>query len=238
MAANKRIRRLQKVISHGRRRRQGGSIHVFFIQWREGTSVDLPRPSRKCDSATLSWGNSGVIRYLARDFCTPLPGLNMSEPIRHQDIGIIVVDHGSRRPESNDMLLSVVKLFAEQTDYRIIEPAHMELAEPTIEQAFDRCVERGAKVVVCHPYFLLPGRHWNQDIPNLTAAAAKRHPGIRWMVTAPLGLNEKLPMVMSDAIAHCLSRVAGEAEECPACRGTGKCRINTVAETSGDVVIS
>jgi len=145
-----------------------------------------------------------------------------------EHLGVIVVDHGSRRAESNDMLLGVVKLFMDETDYRIVEPAHMELAEPTIAQAFDKCVERGAKVVICNPYFLLPGRHWNQDIPNLVAAAASKHPGIKWMVTAPLGLNAKLPAVMEDAIQHCLSRVQGEAEECPACAGTGKCKLNEV----------
>lgn len=152
----------------------------------------------------------------------------MTESLDHNQIGIIVVDHGSRRPESNDLLLAVVKLFAEQSDYPIIEPAHMELAEPTIEQAFDRCVQRGAKIVVCHPFFLLPGKHWNQDIPNLTAAAAGKHPGIRWMVTAPIGMNEKMPLVMNDAIDHCLMHVQGKADECTVCAGTGKCQLHTV----------
>ena len=35
----------------------------------------------------------------------------------------------------------------------------MELAEPSIEQAFDKCVAQGATFVVVHPYFLAPGRH-------------------------------------------------------------------------------
>ena len=37
----------------------------------------------------------------------------------------------------------------------IVEPAHMELAEPSIATAFARCVERGATTVVVFPYFLL-----------------------------------------------------------------------------------
>lgn len=31
-----------------------------------------------------------------------------------------------------------------------------------------------------------------QDIPSLTAEAAKDHPGISYIITAPLGLHEKL----------------------------------------------
>ena len=88
--------------------------------------------------------------------------------------GVIIVDHGSRRDESNRMLEQVAALFAERfaRRYGVVEPAHMELAEPSIATAFDRCVALGARRVVVMPYFLLPGRHWDQDIPALTAAAS------------------------------------------------------------------
>lgn len=160
---------------------------------------------------------------------TPATPPENNDPITNEQLGIIVVDHGSRRSESNDMLLEVVDRFEQATDYPIVEPAHMELAEPSIATAFDKCVARGAKVVVCHPYFLLPGRHWNQDIPNLTAEAAKKHPGIRWMVTAPLGLHALMAQVMDSRIKHCLSRVQGQADECEVCQGTGKCQLHTEA---------
>jgi sirohydrochlorin ferrochelatase len=144
--------------------------------------------------------------------------------------GIIIVDHGSRRAESNDMLLEVVAQFRRATDWPIIEPAHMELAEPSIATAFGRCVERGATTIVVHPYFLLPGRHWHTDIPALTAEAAASHPGTRFLVTAPLGLHPQMSAVMQDRVVHCLAHVAGEAEECEVCRGTGRCELRA-AET-------
>jgi sirohydrochlorin ferrochelatase len=119
--------------------------------------------------------------------------------------GIIVVDHGSRREESNALLAEVVAMFRERTGYDIVEPAHMELAEPTIEQAFDRCVARGAKAIVVHPYFLGPGKHWREDIPALAAAAAAKHPGVDYRVTAPLGLHPKMTEVMQARIEECLA---------------------------------
>lgn len=139
--------------------------------------------------------------------------------------GVIIVDHGSRRHASNVMLEEFAAAFAEASRYRIVEPAHMELAEPSIQTAFDRCVARGAKVVVVCPYFLLPGRHWDQDIPRLTRAAAARHPGVPFMVTAPIGLHPMMQRVIESRIDHCLSHVAGDAEECESCRGTGKCAL-------------
>ncbi|KAI8029052.1 hypothetical protein LOK49_LG01G00498 [Camellia lanceoleosa] len=99
------------------------------------------------------------------------------------------------------------------------------LAEPSIRDAFGLCVQQGANSVIVSPFFLFPGRHWHQDIPSLTAEAAKGHPGVSYIITAPLGLHELLVDVMNDRIKYCLSHVAGDAGECSVCAGTGKCRV-------------
>jgi sirohydrochlorin ferrochelatase len=127
-------------------------------------------------------------------------------------LGIIIVDHGSRREQSNEMLLKVVEQFARATPYEIVEPAHMEIAEPSIATAFTRCVARGAKVVVVHPYFLLPGKHWDEDIPALAAAAAAAHPGVTYLVTAPLGLHPLMSEIIRERIEETL-RTARAAEK-------------------------
>ena len=131
-----------------------------------------------------------------------------------ETIGIVIVDHGSRRQESNEMLLEVVSAFERHAGYQIVEPAHMELAEPSIQTAFNRCVGRGANLVVVHPYFLLPGRHWQDDIPALAAQAAAEHPKVRFLVTAPLGLHSLMSEIMKQRIEHCLEHARGNAEAC------------------------
>lgn len=140
-------------------------------------------------------------------------------------LGLVIVDHGSRRAESNRMLEELVRLYREESPYPIVEPAHMELAEPTLGQAFDRCVDQGAETVVVCPYFLLPGRHWSRDIPELAGQAAARHPGVSYLVTAPIGLHPMMRQVIRSRIEHCLAHAAGEAPECESCRGTGRCRL-------------
>ncbi|GAV61062.1 CbiX domain-containing protein [Cephalotus follicularis] len=139
--------------------------------------------------------------------------------------GVIIVDHGSRRKESNLMLNEFVAMFRDKTGYKIIEPAHMELAEPSIKDAFGLCVQQGADRVIVSPFFLSPGRHWYQDIPSLTAEAAKEHTGVTYIVTAPLGLHDLLVDVVNDRIKHCLSHIAGDESECAVCVGTNKCRL-------------
>lgn len=151
------------------------------------------------------------------------------ESLDRSRTGIVIVDHGSRRAESNAMLEHFVELFRASSHYAIVEPAHMELYEPSIEAAFDRCVERGATTVVVCPYFLLPGKHWDEDIPNLTRQAAERHPGVKWMVTAPIGLHPLMKQVVESRIDYCLSHVAGKTGECESCAGRDSC---TLRETS------
>jgi sirohydrochlorin ferrochelatase len=119
-------------------------------------------------------------------------------------VGIIVVDHGSKKPAANDQLLEVTALFRRVARAAIVEPAHMELAAPTIAQAFDRCVAQGATLVIVHPYFLAPGRHSTADIPRMTAEAAAKHPTVRFHVTQPLGLDETIAALMVQRIEHCL----------------------------------
>lgn len=101
---------------------------------------------------------------------------------------ILLIDHGSRRAQANALLEEVAAQVRERVGAgTIVEPAHMELAEPTIEQGFARCVERGASMVVVHPFMLSPGRHVQEDLPRLVAEAAAAHEGVQFVMAAPLG---------------------------------------------------
>jgi sirohydrochlorin ferrochelatase len=153
-------------------------------------------------------------------------GAKPSSPLMiPEGVAVILVDHGSRRGESNDMLLDIAERFSQATGWPIVEPAHMELAEPSIATAFARCVDRGATTVVVFPYFLLPGRHWSNDIPRLAAEAARQHPGVHYLVTAPFGLHPLMSEVMRERITHCLAHAAGQAETCELCAGTERCQL-------------
>jgi sirohydrochlorin ferrochelatase len=75
--------------------------------------------------------------------------------------------------------------------------------------------------VVC-PFFLGPGKHWTQDIPHLTAAAAAKFPQTRYHVTQTLGIDELILDLLEKRVAHCI-----ESDYlCEICRGTtrsGEC---------------
>ena len=112
---------------------------------------------------------------------------------------ILLIDHGSRIAEANAMLHDVARLIEHSAPATtIVEPAHMELAEPTIAQAFGALVARGARHITAVPYMLSPGRHSTQDIPRLVAEAASSHGDITWSVAPALGLDDRLASVVLD----------------------------------------
>jgi sirohydrochlorin ferrochelatase len=132
--------------------------------------------------------------------------------------GIVIVDHGSRRDESNLLLEEVAQSFAARFSdrYQIVEPAHMEIAEPSIATAFARCVQRGARRVVVCPFFLGPGKHWTQDIPRLTAEAAQKHPGTRFHVTPTLGIDDLMLQLLDKRVRECVD----QEYDCDKCRNS------------------
>ena len=105
---------------------------------------------------------------------------------------LLLIDHGSTRDDANDLLPKVARMVRDMSDFEIVCYAHMELAEPTIQQGLDTCVAAGATEVIVHPYFLSPGRHSVSDIPRMVAEAAAKYAGVSYRLTEPLGLDPKM----------------------------------------------
>jgi sirohydrochlorin ferrochelatase len=126
---------------------------------------------------------------------------------------IIVVDHGSRRDAANRMLEDVAGVLRGMTADRVYA-SHMELAEPTIAQAFNAAVADGADSVFIFPYFLSPGRHSREDIPRLCAEAAAMHPNVRWHCSGPIGLDRMMAELILRRIEHC-DLHDGRCDQCP-----------------------
>ncbi len=132
---------------------------------------------------------------------------------------IIVVDHGSRQPEANRALEKVAQLVRARTAEPVYA-AHMELAEPSIGQAFDSAVAEGADLVIVVPYFASAGRHSREDIPRLCAEAAARHPGVGWHCSAPVGLDS----MMADLVVRCVKKCEDNGYSCEGCHDRNVCR--------------
>lgn len=108
------------------------------------------------------------------------------------------------------MLVEFCQLYQQLTQHPIVEPAHMEIAEPSIAQAVGRCVAAGAGRVVVAPYFLSKGRHIQDDIPALVAAAQEQYPGIACSIAEPIGIEPLMVKIIQQRVAAALEK------DCPA----------------------
>jgi sirohydrochlorin ferrochelatase len=151
--------------------------------------------------------------------------------------GILIVDHGSRKREANDMLRCMANLIQTMAGSDVVvRYAHMELAEPEIAEGFANCVRAGATEVIVFPYMLSPGRHSTADIPRMVAVAARDFPQVSFSVTPAFGVHEKLAEVVLDraGVEPVFDPVGSDAERCwdPACSETlcgDACRARTAA---------
>ena len=117
-------------------------------------------------------------------------------------VGIIIVDHGSKVAAANERLERLCEGYAttRAPKHWVVRPAHMELASPSIGEAFDALVEAGCATIVCHPFFLSQGRHVREDVPALLDEAASRH-NIPYSLTPPLGEAPALLDLVHDVVS-------------------------------------
>ncbi len=121
---------------------------------------------------------------------------------------LLLIDHGSRREDANAILGQVAESIRDRSGFAVVHYAHMEIAEPTIAQGFDACVADGARQIIVHPYFLAPGDHVHDTVPRLVAEAAAKHSSVRWTITEPLGLHQKLCEVVLERVAAAIDQAS------------------------------
>ena len=114
---------------------------------------------------------------------------------------IVLVDHGSRRPEANAQLEALAAELRAREPGTLVRTAHLEVAAPDVAAALADCAAAGAHEVVLLPWFLAPGRHTAEDIPRAVARARERHPELRVRTAEPLGLDARLVEIALARIA-------------------------------------
>ena len=129
-------------------------------------------------------------------------------------VGIIIVDHGSKVAAANERLERLCEAYVKTRapKHWVVRPAHMELASPSISEAFDALVAAGCATIVCHPFFLSQGRHVREDVPALLDEAASRH-SIPYSLTSPLGEAPALLDLVHDVVSAGVKEATPDADD-------------------------
>lgn len=101
------------------------------------------------------------------------------------DKGILILGHGSRSQEAQEIFTSIVAQF-QALGYDHVKGAHMELCAPSIDDAVAAFIEEGIFDLVVLPLFLYPGIHLKEDIPQLLADLAAKDARLHFALAKPL----------------------------------------------------
>ncbi|MCA9028229.1 MAG: CbiX/SirB N-terminal domain-containing protein [Planctomycetaceae bacterium] len=102
---------------------------------------------------------------------------------------ILLIAHGSRVDAANADLRKLAAMISERIPEAIVEYAYLELAEPSIPDGLEACVERGAEEVRMLPWFLSAGSHVTHDLEANRRRFIEKHPAIECSLCPPLGLH-------------------------------------------------
>ena len=114
---------------------------------------------------------------------------------------LVLIAHGSRRQASNQEVMNLaLRLQQSASDrYQLIKAGFLEIAEPSIPEAIETCIESGATSIVVVPYFLAAGRHVAEDIPHIVKPVAEQHPEITIRISEHIGMSDSMTRLILDS---------------------------------------
>lgn len=118
---------------------------------------------------------------------------------------ILYIGHGTRSKKGVKEANAFYQRVMRRIDVPIQEISFLEIAEPSIEEGFKRCVIKGATNITVVPLFLLAAGHIKQDIPRTLDFLQERYPHIQIDVKDPLGVQGKI----LDGVAELVKVTAG-----------------------------
>ncbi len=113
---------------------------------------------------------------------------------------VLYICHGSRVKEAVEQAVSFIESCKSEISAPIQEVGFLELAEPSIEEAFRSCIERGAKKITAVPVLLLAAAHAKEDIPKELSRLKELFPDVDVKLAQPFGVHSGLINILIERI--------------------------------------
>ena len=111
---------------------------------------------------------------------------------------LLVMVHGTPRPESNAEMFRVVEEVKSRGVYTMVRVGFMECNEPSIPDAIAHCIADGARSIVAVPYFLHTGTHVVDDLPTLLEEAKALHPEVEFTMGRYIGPSPRITEILAE----------------------------------------
>ena len=98
----------------------------------------------------------------------------------------LLIAHGSKDAEANTAFESLVAEFRKAHPKKKVEGAYLEIAKPSIPEAIENAVLKGAGEFFILPLMVFPGKHVKKHIPEIIETAKAKYPGVDFHFAGPL----------------------------------------------------
>ena len=115
---------------------------------------------------------------------------------------ILLFSHGSVLCGAGQTLFELAQRMEARGDADVVEAGFLNYSSPTFEEAFEKCVSRGATKITIAPYFLIAGYFVKVSLPPKIDAMSEKFPAIEVKIAEALKTDERL----ADAIISCANR--------------------------------
>jgi len=119
--------------------------------------------------------------------------------------GVIILCHGSRGERGITEVPEALRRVTEGVK-PLLPPgvevigAALQFNHPTLEEAVESLAVRGVERIVIMPYFLFPGRHVTEHIPQLVEKLKRIYRERQFIIANPLGLEEHFIVSVAERI--------------------------------------
>ncbi|BCU70692.1 CbiX/SirB N-terminal domain-containing protein [Stygiolobus caldivivus] len=115
-------------------------------------------------------------------------------------IGVLLVLHGSKVNEWKEVATKYAELLKRY--FSVVEYGFIEFNQPSITEAAERLVEKGADTIIVVPLLFAAGTHFKRDIPKQLEAISGK---VKIIVAEPIGVDERVAEVLKERIEKSLS---------------------------------
>ncbi len=117
-------------------------------------------------------------------------------------VEVILLAHGSRLQQANDDVLHLAGQLQQSKPNNEINTrsAFLQFGKPSLQESIQQAVQNGCQEVLIAPFFLTPGVHINEDIPEIIQEAKEKYPDIEFKQCQLLGCDKRLVPILWERI--------------------------------------
>lgn len=127
--------------------------------------------------------------------------------------GVIILVHGSRGEKGVVEVPAVLRRITEGVKPLLskgveVIGAALQFNQPSLEEAVESLIASAVTRIVVVPYFLFPGRHITEHVPQLIEQLKCRYPGVQFLVASTLGIDEFFVALVARRIKECVPELS------------------------------